>query len=149
MQDHKIKSIAVVSSVFNKQIHERLKEGALDELKKSGVQNVKWVDVPGVIEIPLTAQWLFQNNYALVIALGAVIRGETSHYDACCRMVETGCMKVQLKMNRPIVFGILMTDSREQALARSGGEKGHIGRSAVRTALQMLKTKKQFTESSV
>ncbi len=148
MQSNKVESIAVVSSVFNTQIHQRLKEGTLDELKKSAVQNVKWVDVPGVIEIPLTAQWLFQNNYALVIALGTVIRGETSHYTACCRMVETGCMDVQLKMNRPIIFGILMTDNRQQALARSGGEKGHIGRAAVRTALQMLKTKKQL-ESSV
>ena len=84
-----------------------------------------------------------------MIALGAVIRGETSHYTACCRMVETGCMNVQLKMNRPIIFGVLMTDNFQQALARSGGEKGHIGRSAVHTALQMLKTKKQLTESSV
>ena len=59
MQSSKIKSIAVISSVFNTEIYQRLKEGTLDELKKFDIQNVKWVNVPGVIEIPLTAQWLF------------------------------------------------------------------------------------------
>ena len=137
-------SIAIVSSVFNKQIYARLKEGTLDELKKFNITNFKWIEVPGVIEIPLTAQQLFHQNYALVLALGAVIKGETSHYEACCHMVESGCMQVQLKMNRRIIFGILMAHNIEQAFARSGGEKGHIGRSAVQTAVQILKQQQEI-----
>ncbi|MYE07799.1 MAG: 6,7-dimethyl-8-ribityllumazine synthase [Oligoflexia bacterium] len=138
MKKTELKKIGLVLSLFNLDISARLKEGALDELKKTGIHNFEIREVPGVVEIPLSAQWLFQKNYQAVIALGAVIRGETTHFDACCRMVEQGCMQVQLKMNRPIIFGILMTESKEQALARSGGEKGHIARLSVQTALKML-----------
>ena len=130
--------MGVVLSVFNKDIADRLKRAALSELKKQGITNFKLVEVPGVVEIPLTAKWLFQKDYEAVIALGAVIRGETSHYSACCRLVEQGCMQVQLEMNRPLIFGVLMTDNKAQALARTGGKKGHIARSSVSTALKML-----------
>ena len=133
-----LKKIGLVLSLFNLDIANRLKEGVLDEFKKNEINNLEIREVPGVVEIPLSAQWLFQKNCQAVIALGAVIRGETAHFDACCRMVEKGCMQVQLKMNRPIIFGILMTENKEQALARSGGKKGHIGRSAVHTTLKML-----------
>ena len=136
-----MKNIGLVLSLFNTDIAGRLKEGALDELKKSGIENITIAEVPGSVEIPLAAQWLFQKDCQAVIALGTVIRGETSHYDACCRLVEQGCMQVQLKVNCPLIFGILMTEDKEQALARSGGKKGHIARSAVRTALQMLDLK--------
>ena len=133
--------IGIVLSIFNPDISTRLKEGALTEFKTAGVKNFKIVEVPGVVELPLAAQWLFQEGSSAVIALGAVIRGETTHYEACCRMVEQGCMQVQLKANRPLIFGVLMTESREQALVRSGGGKGHIARSAVQTAVKMLELK--------
>ena len=97
--------IGLVLSTFNKDISTRLKEGALEELEKEGIKNFEILEVPGVMEIPLSAQWLFQKDCQVVIALGCVIRGETSHYEACCRLVEQGCMQVQLKMNRPLVFG--------------------------------------------
>ena len=136
--------IAVVVSQFNKEIAQRLEEGALSELKKAGYSQFELVKVPGVVEIPLTAKWLFEQGAKVVIALGTVIRGETSHYNACCRLVEQGTMQVQLKMNRPLIFGILMTDNKAQALARTGGTKGHIAKSAVQTALEMLKVQTTF-----
>ncbi len=139
--------IGVALSVFNSEISARLKEGALAQLKQFGMENFQMVEIPGVIELPLTAQWLFQQNCQLVIALGCVIRGETSHYSACCRMTEQGCMQVQLKMNRPLIFGVLMVDNREQALARSGGKKGHIARTAVQTAVKMCSLLKQFQKT--
>ena len=132
------KEIGLVLSTFNKDISIRLKEGALEELSKERIENFEIIEVPGVVEIPLSAQWLFQKDCQAVIALGCVIRGETSHYEACCRLVEQGCMQVQLKMNRPLIFGVLMTENKEQALARTGGEKGHIGCTSVQTALKML-----------
>lgn len=132
------KKIGVVLSLFNSDISARLKEGVLAELKEVGIDNFEIVEVPGVVEIPLSAQWLFQKDCQVVIALGAVIRGETSHYDACCRLVEQGCMQVQLKMSRPLIFGVLMTENKKQALARTGGKKGHIARTAVQAAFKML-----------
>ena len=137
--------IGLVLSVFNSDISDRLKEGALAELKQSDVKNFEIVEVPGAVEIPLAVQWLFKGDCGVVIALGAVIRGETSHYTACCRLVEQGCMQVQLKMNRPVIFGVLMTESKEQALARTGGERGHIARTSVQTALKMLKLEQKLS----
>ena len=142
----KRKKIGVVLSLFNSDISARLKEGVFAELKEAGVENFEMVEVPGVVEIPLSAKWLFQKDCQAVIALGAVIRGETSHYEACCRLVEQGCMQVQLEMNRPLIFGVLMTENKEQALARTGGEKGHIARTAVQTALQMLLNLEQIQQ---
>ena len=134
----KVLSIAIVVSVFNEDVASALKAGAKRELKKAEGLSYNFYEVPGVVEIPLTAQWLFQKDYLVVVALGSVIRGETSHYEACCRLVEQGILKVQLKMNRPLVFGILMTKNRQQALARAGGDKGDMGGRAVRTAITML-----------
>lgn len=144
----KRKKIGVVLSLFNSDISTRLKEGVLDELKQAGIENFEMVEVPGVVEIPLSAQWLFQKGCQVIIALGAVIRGETSHYEACCRLVEQGCMRVQLEMNRPLIFGVLMAENKEQALARTGGVKGHIGRTSVHTALKMLLTLEQFSNKT-
>ena len=125
-------------SVFNEDVASALKAGAKRELKKAEGLSYNFYEVPGVVEIPLTAQWLFQKGYLAVVALGSVIRGETSHYEACCRLVEQGILQVQLKMNRPLVFGILMTKNRQQALARAGGDKDDMGGRAVRTAITML-----------
>ncbi len=141
--------IALVLSTFNEDISARLKKGAMDELHLQGVEDFRLVEVPGVVEIALTAQWLFQKNWEAVIALGSVIRGETSHYEACCQLVQIGCTKVQLKMNRPIVFGVLMTDNKEQALARTGGKKTHIARACVRTAMQMLALKEKLSKENL
>ena len=136
--------IGIVLSLFNEPISLRLKKGALTELEKLGVMDVQLTEVPGVVEIPLAARWLFQSGCQGVIALGSVIQGETSHNEACQRIVEQGCIRVQLEENRPLIFGILMTSNKEQALARSGGGKGHIGKSAARDIIKMLQLKRQL-----
>ena len=138
------RKIGVVLSQFHSDISMCLEERVIAELIKAQVKNFQLVRVPGVVEIPLTAQVFFKAGYDAVIALGVVIRGETEHYSACCRLVEQGCMQVQLKANQPLIFGVLMTDNKEQALARSGGKKGHIARSSVQAALEMLATLEQI-----
>ncbi len=142
--------VALVLSTFYKEISERLKKGALEELQKAGHLHTPCIEVGGVVEIPLTAQWLLESGTVHgVVALGCVIKGQTSHYDSCCRMVEQGCLQVQLKTGRPVAFGILMTHNREQAMERSGGGKNHAGRWAAFTLLKMLDVKQQiFCEAS-
>jgi len=142
-----VSKIGVVISSFHPAICDRLKEGALEELHSAQMTDVEWMTVPGVVEIPLASQWLFQKGCSVVIALGAIIRGETSHYESCCRLVESGCMQVQLSQGCPIIFGVIAAHNRQQALARSGGHKGHIGRSSVQTALTMLRAKEQLNQS--
>ena len=140
--------IGIVLSLFNELISQRLKQGALLELKSLGVNNIQLIEVPGVIEIPLAAQWLFQAGCQGVIALGAVIQGETSHYEACQRMVEQGCIHVQLKENSPLIFGVLMTRNKQQAFDRSGGVKGHIGRSAAQQLVKMIQLKQETLKNN-
>ena len=140
----KKKRVGVVLSVFNEDISGRLREGAARELKASGWK-ARWVVVPGVMEVALAARWLLQKKeYEGAIALGCVIRGQTSHYEACCRVVEQGCLQVQMETNKPLIFGVLMTSDKALALARSGGEKGNMGSSAVKALLKMLDVKKQL-----
>ena len=132
--------IAIVTSRFNAEVTERLEKGAMDRLHEAGlgVAGLVQVRVPGAVEIPLAAKWLLQEGAAAVIALGAVIRGETSHYDYVCNSVERGCSLLQLEFSRPVVFGVLTTETEEQALARAGGDMGHKGREAAEVALEML-----------
>ena len=139
--------IAVVLSLFNRDIASALKTGAEKELKRTGLGYL-FYEVPGVVEIPLASKWLFQKGYPVVVALGSVIRGETSHYSACCRLVEQGIMQVQLEMNRPLIFGILMTENRQQALSRAGGDKGDMGGEAIRTALKMHSLQEAIKKST-
>lgn len=137
--------VALVVSTFHREISQRLKAGALEELHKAGHLHIPCMEVAGVVEVPLTVQWLLEAGTAqAVVALGCVIKGETSHYDSCCRMVEQGCLQVQLKTGRPVAFGILMTHNRTQAMERSGGGKNHAGRWAARTLLKMLDVKQQI-----
>ena len=97
------------------------------------------IQVPGAIEIPLVAKLLAESNrYKAIIALGAVIRGETSHYDYVCDQVSQGCQKVMLDFNIPVIFGVLTTENEEQALARVGGVHGHKGIDAADAALEMI-----------
>src|SRR5262249_4934638 len=96
--------------------------------------------VPGAIEIPIMVQRLAKTTrYEAIIALGAVIRGETTHYDYVCQQVSYGCQRLALDYNLPVIFGVLTTDTEEQALDRVGGQHGHKGRDAVDTAIEMVK----------
>src|SRR5579872_5521318 len=101
-------SIAIVVSEFNTEVTEKLLEGAHAKLISSGIPNhrIKVVKVPGAVEIPLTAKLLaMTHQYDAIIALGAVIRGETSHYDYVCEQVSQGCQHVMLAFNVPVIFG--------------------------------------------
>lgn len=132
--------IGVVTARFNSEVTEKLEQGALEALQKAGVkpENIIATRVPGAVEIPLIAQALFERNEVHgVVALGVVIRGETSHYDYVCNSVERGCSELSLTVGRPVGFGVLTTENKAQALARAGGEKGNKGAEAAEVVLEM------------
>ena len=139
--------IGLVVSAFNQAITEELKSGALKRLAELGFDedDITLVEVPGAIEIPFVAQMLAKRQKVkVIITLGAVIRGETSHYDYVCDQVNQGCLRVMLDHNMPIVFGVLTTENEAQAWDRLGGNHGHKGRDAVDTAVAMHSVKLQM-----
>ena len=141
-------NIAVVVSEFNQEITSKLLEGAITELAASGVnpENVKTFNVPGCVEIPYMTQQLAKSKrYSAIIALGAVIRGETDHYDYVCQQVSYGCQRVMLDYEVPVIFGVLTTHKMQQALDRVGGAHGHKGIYCAKAALQMIEIRGQFT----
>lgn len=130
----------IVASRFNDLVTRRLLEGARDGLRRHGVDDasvdVAWV--PGAAEIPLAAKHLAETGrYAAVLTVGAVIRGATSHYDVVCSMVSGGVSRAALDTGVPIVFGVLTTDTLEQALERAGSKAGNKGFEAAMVALEM------------
>lgn len=132
--------IAIVLSLFNEFIGQKLLEGALSCLKENNVdeENIDLVKVPGAFEIPLTADRLASlKKYDAIICLGAVIRGDTPHFDYVAKAASNGILQVSLKYSLPVTFGVLTTDTVEQAIERSGGEHGNKGRDVVYTALEM------------
>ena len=133
--------LSIVVSQFNQYITGRLLEGCLQYLRQHGIpeQNMTVVEVPGAIEIPLACQQLitYQQPNA-IIALGCVIRGETSHYDYVCDQVSQGCQQLMMRHATPVIFGVLTTENEAQALARVGGEHGHKGVEAAESALMMI-----------
>jgi 6,7-dimethyl-8-ribityllumazine synthase len=113
--------VAIVTSQFNHEITDKLLETAISRLKERNVSeaNIHSVRVPGAVEIPLLAQHLAkQNKYDAILCLGAVIRGETSHYDYVCQQVSYGCQRVALDNHIPVIFGILTTEDEAQAESR-------------------------------
>ena len=139
--------IAVVVSTFNEAITHALKTGALERLAELGFKptDITLIEVPGAVEIPFVAQLLAKNKQVdAVIALGAVIRGETSHYDYVCEQVSQGCQRVMLDHDIPVVFGVLTTENDEQAWARLGGNHGHKGRDAADCAVEMYLISQQL-----
>ncbi len=133
--------IAVVASRFNEPITTRLLEGALDGLIDYGVDRhqvtVAWV--PGAFELPLAAQRLAASGEVdAVICVGAVIRGETDHYVHIATQCAAGLQRVQLDTGVPVVFGVLTTDTVEDAEERTGGRHGNKGIEAAETAIEMV-----------
>lgn len=144
--DHQFK-VALVVSRFNEEVTHLLYEGAVHRLKELDFApgQVTVVSVPGAIEIPITAQRLAKSKtYEAIICLGAVIRGETSHYDYVCQQVSQGCLQVSLQYDIPVIFGVLTTEDEAQALARAGGKHGHKGREAVDAAFEMVSVLRQL-----
>jgi len=132
--------VAVACSRFNGHVTELLLAGALAELEDLGVaeddRTVAWV--PGAFELPLVAKAMARTGrYDAVVCLGAVIRGETSHYDFVAGECANGLQRVQLEMSLPVVFGVLTTENLEQALERAGGALGNKGNEAAATAVEM------------
>jgi 6,7-dimethyl-8-ribityllumazine synthase len=141
-------NIALVVSRFNEAVTSRLVEGAVERLKELSFsdEQITLVWVPGAVEIPVVAQRLARTNtYEVIVGLGAVIRGETGHYDYVCQQVCDGCLRVALEYDIPVIFGVLTTDNEEQAMARSGGAHGHKGREAVDCAFEMASVMRQIS----
>lgn len=135
---------ALIVSRFNAFITERLLEGALDCLRRHGVaeDDITIIRVPGAWEIPLTAKMLVTRTvnrpYDAVICLGAVIRGSTPHFDYVAAEVSKGVAQVGLESGVPVLFGVLTTDTLEQAVERAGSKAGNKGYAAAEAALEMV-----------
>lgn len=141
------KTYGIVVGRFNEFISSKLLGGALDALKRHGVLDdeisVAWV--PGAFEIPLVAQKMAETGrYDAVITLGAVIRGSTPHFDYVCSEVSKGVAAISLKTGVPTIFGVLTTDSIEQAVERAGTKAGNKGWDAATTAIEMVNLVSHF-----
>ena len=127
----------IIISRFNDFIGAKLLEGAVDELKRHGV-NIDIVKVPGAFEIPVIAlKCAKSNKYNAVITLGAVIKGSTPHFDYVSAEVSKGVAQASMQTGVPVIFGVLTTDSIEQAIERAGTKAGNKGADAAKTAIEM------------
>ena len=139
--------LGIACARFNGGISQRLLEGALREATRTGVDLadvvVAWV--PGAFELPLTAKAMAEAGFDAVIALGAVIRGETGHYDFVAGECARGLQDVSLRTGTPVVFGVLTTDTVEQALERSVEGAGNKGAEALETAVEMVRILRSAT----
>ena len=136
----KDKKYAIVVSRFNHFITDRLVEGCLDALKRHEVKDeeISIVRVPGAFEIPLVAKKLAKNDdIDAVICLGAVIRGDTPHFDYVCAEVSKGVAQVGLESEKPVIFGVVTTDNIDQAVQRAGVKSGNKGAEAAISAIEM------------
>lgn len=131
--------VAIVAARFNEFITGRLIEGAEDALLRHGVHtdDITLFRVPGAFEIPMMAQKAAATDVDAVICLGAVIRGNTPHFDYVAAEVSKGCAHVGLECGKPIIFGVLTTDTIEQAIERAGTKAGNKGYDAAVTAIEM------------
>lgn len=141
--------VLVVVAKFNELITKALLEGAKDQFEEAGFSqsqvDITWV--PGTFEIPvLAALGARSGAYQAVVCLGAVIRGETAHFEYVAGTAANGLMQLSIDTGVPIIFGILTTETAEQALARCGIKGGNKGREAASTALSMIKAVKKIKE---
>ncbi len=133
--------LAIVASRYNETVCEGLLEGALQELQDLGLSahEVRVVRVPGAFELPLAALWMIQTTQVDgVLCLGAVVRGESSHFDYVCQGTTEGIQRVMLDTGIPVGFGVLTTEDQAQALARCGRDDNNKGREAARTVVEMV-----------
>ncbi|MDY4077294.1 MAG: 6,7-dimethyl-8-ribityllumazine synthase [Clostridium sp.] len=139
--------VGIVAARFNEFIVSKLVSGALDGLKRHGVNDddisIAWV--PGAFEIPLVAKKMAESpEYDVVICLGAVIKGSTPHFDYVCAEASKGVATVSLNSEKPVAFGILTTNSIEEAIERAGTKAGNKGYDAAVTAIEMANLMKMF-----
>lgn len=137
----------IVVSAWNEKVTGALLDGAMELLLKQGAkkENIIVHSVPGSFELPLGAQYLVRNTKSdAIICLGCIIQGETRHFDFIAQAVADGIMNVGLNHNIPVIFGVLTTNSMEQAIDRSGGAHGNKGIEAAVTAIQMVAFRNQI-----
>lgn len=142
--------IAIAVSRFNQKVTEQLLTGALACLGENGCEQeqITVVWVPGALELPLTCRWLLEDAALdAVIALGAVIRGQTDHYRLVCEQAARGILDASIDSGRPISLGLLTCDTAEQAFARAGGDKGNKGADAALAALEMVAIRDALAKS--
>ncbi len=138
---------AIVASRFNEIIVRKLLDGAVDGLVRHGMdaENITAAWVPGAFEIPTAAAALAKSGkYDAVICVGAVIRGDTTHYDYVCNEVSKGIAQISLSTGIPVLFGVLTTENIEQALARAGSKAGNKGYDCALSAIEMVNLMRQF-----
>ncbi len=138
-------SYAIAVARFYEDLAERLIAGARVAFAEQGVEQIEIFDVPGAYELPLAASYAAgSGRFAGVACLGAVIRGETDHYDYVCGEAARGIMDVQLRTGVPCAFGVLTVENMEQALARSGGDKRDQGRHAAEAVMALAAIRAQL-----
>jgi 6,7-dimethyl-8-ribityllumazine synthase len=128
--------VAIVAARFNEDIVTRLVDGARDELARHGCDVGETVWVPGAFEIPVVAARLAETGHEAIVALACVIRGGTPHFEYVSSAVTIGCEAVARRSGRPVGFGVLTVDDREQALARARGSEGDKGAEAAQAAVE-------------
>lgn len=133
--------IGVVTASWNHHITSVLREGALNtlgEIQKQQSLEILELTVPGAFEIPTAAQWLFEQGCDAVVNLGCVIKGDTPHFDFVCNAVTDGVAGLALKHSKPCIFGVITTNTEQQAFDRAGGSLGNKGSEAAEAAIWML-----------
>ncbi len=143
MKNKKTK-IAIVVSSFNQEVTGGLLNGALKELQQNGIgeKSVKVIHTPGAFEIPLIAKKLCRSKkYDAVVCLGAVIKGETAHFEYISYAVTRGIMQLNLDYDIPVIFGVLTCYTDEQAVKRSSDDENNKGAEAAKAALEMIRMK--------
>ena len=139
--------IAIVAGRFNEFITSKLVGGALDVLKRNDVseENIDIAWVPGAFEIPLITKKLAKTGkYDAIIALGAVIKGSTPHFDYVCAEVSKGVAQISLQTDLPVIFGVLTTNNIEEAIERAGTKAGNKGADAAFSAIEMINLIKEI-----
>jgi 6,7-dimethyl-8-ribityllumazine synthase len=137
---------AIAAARFYEDLAERLVDGARRVFEEAG-GSVDVHDVPGAFELPLAAKYCAESGrYAGVACVGAVIRGETDHYDYVCDQAARGIERVSLDTGVPCAFGVLTVDTMEQALARAGGGKRHSGEDAARAVMRMAELRRELAD---
>ena len=143
--------VGIVVARFNEFITSKLLSGALDTLKRHQVQeeeiHIAWV--PGAFEIPLAASKMAQSGqYDAIICLGAVIRGDTTHYDYVCNEVSKGIAQISLTNHLPVLLGVLTTESIQQAIERAGTKAGNKGSECAESAIEIVNLLRQIDEET-
>lgn len=144
--------IGIVVSKFNEFVTGKLLDGAIQTLIKNGVEanNIDVLKVPGAFELPTAASsMLSTKKYNAVICLGAVIRGETPHFDYICSSISNQIARLGVKSKLPVIFGVITTDTIDQAMDRSGGSVGNKGSEAAIAALEMIDVLRQIKTEDI